>query len=153
VLPTGPPWPTQRNWTAEIQAATTPPGIRDPGRLHHLLAWDRRGPQDGRPMQLLRHHGMLPRPRQSRDPLGPSGPRTGPVAKRRHQPPATSTTRSSLPESTPRAPSAPPMRRRGAAAIEPHRPAVAGPRRRARLNIYQARSLMQTGLELIRLDM
>jgi hypothetical protein len=106
VLPTEPPWPPQRNWTVEVQAAT-PPGIRDSGRLHHLPAWDqrRRPPKLVDHPRLLRHQGTFLHQRRSRGPLGPSRPRSGPVAKRRHQHPAAST-RSSLP-------SVPPTRRRG----------------------------------------
>jgi hypothetical protein len=85
VLPTGPSWPPQRYWTVEVQAASTLPGIRDLGRLHRLLDWDRRRKRPPKlvDLRLLRHHGA-PKPRQGQS-RGPSKPRSGPVAKRRLQ--------------------------------------------------------------------
>jgi hypothetical protein len=69
-----------------------------------------RQPQDSRIHR--KEPSLVPRQRQSHGPLGPSMPRSGPVVKRRHQRPASSTMRSSLPQHTICATNVPPSRRR-----------------------------------------
>jgi hypothetical protein len=105
VLPTGPPWPSQLNWTMEVQAATTPSGISQQAPPSTSLGSEEEAPQAGRQPWMLRLHDAFPRQRWSCGPLGSSRPRSGPEAKRRHQHP-------SAPRAAAchRAPSAPPTR-------------------------------------------
>jgi hypothetical protein len=133
VPPTGPPWPSQRSWTAKVQVATTPSGIRDSDRLHRLHAWDRRR----RPPKLVDHRGCCASTMCSRTSAGAVARSAHPGLDQARTPSAATSIRplhAQQPATAhhPRRPRAsftsPRSHHRGTAAVEPRRQDAPGPR-------------------------